>query len=362
MGGRDMEKRTVYSKPVRLAVFTFAFALGTTNLLSKSTIIILKGLSRAGKSTIINKLIESNPKIKSVSEDDVFLYVFNEFIKQKFPLEYKELVKNIAPDNLYHAIARYQIKFKYGCSDEKKEEANIIIKQLRKQLEDPSRNLRPTFSKLVRETRNDMIDTYLKNNKHIIIDGVMINQKEIKKLGSRANVINIFVHCPFYTTLKRLVKKNEETEKQAIYRELRFYRNLLSSFSHCYRVTQNQNMKIFSVRKNELLDLLNTIRAELEPSSQKPLNGKFTNRDFTKAELDSYEKKLLSKLKLENKDLTYLCLNADYDYIIYNDDNVSLEGVIEQLSKFISHNVKKKQRTRKMLKIAALNQCALQLI
>jgi ribose 1,5-bisphosphokinase PhnN len=304
-------------------------------------VILLKGACSAGKTSLINKAVEIDPKIYSLREDDHVINSFTEFFKQQFPDDCTIITNAITPENLLHAITRRVIAFKCDSPSDAQEKAISSIQKIRTRLEDPSNELKLIYVKSLNESINKDLDVQLSAGKSILLDGWRISPKEIDDLRHKTKVITVFVHCSAEKILQRLAHRNDKSKDQVNIREHRFHSQALRSFKSFYRPTPNPDIAVDSITKKALVDHLQAIKAKLIPTSNEPPSGRFTYRDFTQEELQEYQEQLLAKLGLTDKDdeaTSPICPDLSYDYLI-NTDNLSPEEAALKLLKLCYHCV-----------------------
>ena len=174
-----------------------------------STILLLKGPSSAGKTSVINAFMRIKPELRYVNEDEHCMDGFNLFLQQEFATEYKELTTAIIPENIFNAVTRNELVFTSDSTAEQKEKVIKTLELLRTKLEEPDRDdLKETYKKIVEESIQKALQSYIQDNRCILLDGWMISPKQVDELRQKAVVITLFFHCPLSTLLKRLSERN----------------------------------------------------------------------------------------------------------------------------------------------------------
>lgn len=287
----------------------------------KGTIVILKGLCSAGKSSICRALTEKDSSWKTIDEDHVYIKRFNKAIKREFPEQFKTIKQAIKKCNHFHAIQRKEILFKDNASQSEQEDARRAIEQITISIDsNPDRDLIETqLLKEVKEKVIKKIHSYISCGKNIIVDSWILNQSDVQQLKAITNVFLCMAYAPLFTVVDRVVKRNNEAYQTKNLMNKRLIRSAVESFQNLFTLSNQPNEKhvVDTLNHEYFVEYIEKIRTYLQ-SIQNPIGISPIQKEITEEKLNSY---FIDTKKLLLNTTMYITVPAYYDFVINTADN-----------------------------------------
>ncbi len=301
-------------------LFLFAHFLSANNS-HKSTIVVLKGLCSAGKSSICRALIENDSSWKTIDEDLVYIKIFNNAIKKKFPEQFKTIKQAINKCNHFHAIQRKEILFKDEATQNEQEDALRAIEEITTFIDsNPDReSIETQWLAEVKQKVFQKIDKYIARGKNIIVDSWILNQSDVQKLKTITRVFLCMAYAPLLTSVDRVIKRNNEVYQTNNLMNKRLMRSLIESFQNLYTLSPQPmeehilgtlNLEYFTEYIDKVRTYLKTVQA---PSGVSPIQ-----KEISQEKLYSYATD--TKTLLQNQ-IMYITIPASYDFVINTMDH-----------------------------------------
>jgi chloramphenicol 3-O-phosphotransferase len=301
-------------------LFFFAHFL-TANNSHKSTIVILKGLCSAGKSSICRALIENDSSWKTIDEDHVYIKIFNKAIKKEFPEQFRAIKQAINKCNHFHAIQRKEILFKDKATQNEQEDALRAIEEITTFIDsNPDReSIETQWLDEVKQKVFQKIDKYIARGKNIIVDSWILNQPDVQKLKTITRVFLCMAYAPLLTSVDRVIKRNKEVYQTNNLMNKRLMRSLIESFQNLYTLSLQPmeehilgtlNLEYFTEYIDKVRTYLKTVQA---PSGASPIQ-----KEISQEKLYSYATD--TKTLLQNQ-IMYITIPASYDFVINTMDH-----------------------------------------
>lgn len=294
----------------------------------KGSIVFLRGMSSAGKTSICQALSALDNSWKAISEDDYCMDVKINEVERQFPMEFSNISKAIAQVNLFNAIVRHEILFLPSASPEEQEKAKIAIDFIRTFLDDPKNHIKGKDSALINKKLMDDIQQHAQNGSNVIVDSWFLRQEDFEKCRQQFKVYTVFTHAPLPILLERQKQRNKAAVESGNLRNTKFFDQTLNVFKKI-KLAKDTTHAIDVLTKDTLIVCFASIRSQLTfQSADRPL---FSRREITIEELDTLKKELLDKFG-DSKEL-YITPIEFHDLVL---------NTTEHKPKFYAQLIKKK--------------------
>lgn len=255
---------------------------------ANTDIIILRGSSSAGKTSICKALEQVDTSWKAIIEDEICMDMETNSWQEHFNDYYKPIEDAIAYDNIFNAVKRSQIVFKLNITDDHKKLAMDSIYYIRGFLDDPS-NLHLNKKVFAYQLKNKIIEVITQNliaGYKIIIDDWLLDNELIEKFRSNYNIKYILAYSPLDVVINRTIKRNQDACANSSMREAKFFEQPINSFFANFELSLSEENAIDKIEKSECISALENVDKYLDidkvPYKGHPL---FHRREMTKQEL-----------------------------------------------------------------------------
>lgn len=302
----------------------------------QSSIIYLQGTCSAGKTTLIQSLLNQWDHLVVVDEDSIMHRSYVSAVAARFPKEFGCIQQAIAEQNLYHALREKDVLFKRTASDEEREKAANALCAIQDEL-NRAENLawkqavsRGIDAEVLRQIREGV-----EQKQDIILDSWYIKPSHLQVYFPDTQVIRVLLYCPLPLAYERFLKRNHEALCQENLLEKRYLRQLVGSFFLLYQIDPHPLQPIQAVKKQEFDHLLERISQTLKegnPLYQKPI---FTFEEVSRAYFLTIKDEFLKPFD-ESGEVFYICPKETQDLMIDNSSSrvedvvCSIKALIDQ--------------------------------
>ncbi len=192
----------------------------------------LKGTCSAGKSTYIRSL----PDTFVIVDEDVIMHRFYvEAVAVRFPIEFAIISKEIADENLYHALREKEVVHKTL-------EAGHALKKIQDELDQDLPWRQNVSQKIDEEVLSKIRDAYVKDQ-NVILDSWYIKPERLELEFPDAHIIKVLLYCPLSVAYERFLKRNKESEASGNLSEKRYLRQLVGSYFSLYQLSADRGIE-----------------------------------------------------------------------------------------------------------------------
>lgn len=298
---------------------------------AKKTMVILRGTSSTGKSTICGILETQHQGWQYMSEDDITWDGEIEYWKQLFPKEHASILNAIAYENVYHAIKRYQIIFKEGISEEAKNNALQAMQVIRDFFNRNPEKAREGHDQRFQIKFFNDIELASNRDLNIIVESWGRVDSLLDQLGERFTMCYILVYAPLHVVFDRTLERNAQSLEIGNLRPNRLFVHTLRGFNRRFVVSQEPEDAIDTIKKEDLeaFDRVEHYLSQLAFPYQEVLS--FTQRDLTLSEFEEMKKGIIVNLDKE----MYIVPKLSYDLLIYA-NNKTPENCVQEILDYLS--------------------------
>lgn len=312
-------------------------------------IVYLKGICCAGKSTFIQSIRQRWENLEIVDEDPIVHRTYPDAVALRFPIEYANIIKAIAEDNLYHALRAKDILFKKTATQEECIKASNALSSIQNEL-NQSQNL-PWKKEVNEGIRREIIETIqlaLQNEKSVLLDSWYFTADQIQELFPTTPVVRVMLYCPFPVAYERLQKRNKQSIEQENLQEKRYMNQLMGTFCSLYQMIDQSSQPIQSINRQELDKIFNSICLTLESENIHDQEQIFTFGEYSRSQFQKLQIEFMQPfVDLESANL-YISPKEKQDLIIdrATDD---IEKTLDLLEEVMNVAKASNQKTTKKL-------------
>lgn len=201
---------------------------------TKGTLVILRGTSSTGKSSICKALAE-HYNWQYIREDDLFFDCQMAYWKELFPREYALIESAIAHENIYHAVNRHLVIFKSSTIQDEKNTALEALSTIRAYLNNNYEAARRDYKNRFQTLLVKNTTTYRMQGHPIVVESWGMIDSLIDALKETFTIYPILTYVPFHVLFDRTIQRNEHGIKSENLRDHRIFehtfRGLLLKFS-----------------------------------------------------------------------------------------------------------------------------------
>jgi len=297
------------------------------------TIVLIRGTSCSGKTSIASTISKLDSTWKTIDEDILYFDYTLSFIAQHYPQEYAALSQVIEPYNMYHALKYNVIVFKNNVTQEQKAYALCVIKQIQDELNTcMTSELTAAFDTKFVDIFQKQILSYTEQGYNVAIAYVS-TPIDIHELCKKNRLYTALMYCPVECIMNRLHKRNNKAIKTNNFYEMRFFRPPLYSFNLLYAfTTQNTPDTISCWDKEKALNALEQLETSFLASpflSSKA--GNFTRGDFSINQFMNYKHNMLDIL---SSPCVYIRPRIPFDFFL-STQGKPIEQCAQQILDFV---------------------------
>lgn len=290
-------------------------------------IVVLKGTSRSGKSSICKELQREDSSWYAVEED---VYLFENYLKILsfyYPEESSVILQAVGDENFAHAVVRGQICFKEAISESDKEKALASIAYIQERL-----NNTDIANEIMRHSKKDLVwdvSEALKEGKNVIIDTPspgLITAKAAKSLFPGYSIVSALVYCSLPQTLKHLEDRNRYAEEVGDFSLKRYYRQVLIQFHNLFAITLMPKNALFSEDTFVFHQTFEDLQKKVIPSWDVQDITKFPRQEMNLLSLSEMEDKMFHYFPGLEKKTLYIAPREKYDVIINSVEGTPCES------------------------------------
>ena len=302
-----------------------------------ATIIILKGTSCSGKTSICREVIQLDSRWKLVDEDAIYYYGGStlERWSRIFPEEYRVIARSISDENISHAILFNEHLFKNSVSEGDKTAVYKAIKKIQKKLDTPNGAIiesKRIWMKYLRSFVVSQIHDYAMMGNNVIVDSVYLKDEDIEQLKKHFRVVIALTYCSFKKLVMRMKKRNAEAIKAHNYASKRFFYHLLTSFFVSFYEVAPQSDVSSNAIDILTLDSLNDAFSLIKSSKKESTHAAGSRNVTTRGEFDNEQLKVFIDDVMSTfmgSSSCYLIPKISYDIFINTSDTTSSKAAEE---------------------------------
>jgi guanylate kinase len=230
---------------VKLLFIFFCFQ----TLLYSDTLVVLRGASSSGKTSICKAVRALNENWCVIEEDELYIEKQMEAVADRFPREFQAIAKAFAKENRFAALRRHEFCFIEAIDEATKQEAIEAIRKI-----EASVNTLDgiSFRTCLQKGMVEDIHKALSKSKNVLFDDWLFSRKEIEEYFNGHHIVEILVYCPLLKAMHYLEKRNEEAVKTNNFHLRRFWTGFIVSFHKFYRLTTNYQKAIDTYKKSDV--------------------------------------------------------------------------------------------------------------
>ena len=304
--------------------YFLSLALVTITLPSfAGTVVFLSGTGCSGKTSVCNEL-EQNDAWTVVSEDNIFGEQAVRHWKKKIPQKFRLVAQAIDEKNLFHAIERDQILFKYHASEDERMAAQQAVATIQEYLNNQTKSEQEKRYAILRQHITQTIIN-LAYTHHVIVETCcLLKPEHIEQIFRKHDIIYAATYCPFSDIITRNIKRNADTLiRGKNISNLRHFYFTLNSFTDLYYFSDIQHGAIDSLDKYTVIHMLDIVELYLHDSPDAISAPKtFTSRELSLHELGTYRKRLLGIFR---SDTVNIIPKSKVDLLLRTDQHTPAE-------------------------------------
>ncbi len=324
---------------MRIAFIFFLLMLGRYTS-AVATIIILRGTSCAGKSSICSELIKFDSRWKVVDEDAFYYREARQRWARMFPVEYASISRAIAETNILHAVMHNQILFMKTSSEKEQHAAYIALQKIQQALnirDNAAIASKALWYQHLKSAVISQVHDYALMGHNVIIDSWFLKTEEIEQLEKNFPVIFMVAYAPFDQLVVRLLERNTTAVKNK-----RFFLHILRSFflESYDLVPAEPGAQCIPSNAIDILTIesLNNSFKIIETSKEKSthtagLENFFTRGEFSSKQLSIFKEKVVAKF--QGHQACYVIPKKSYDVLI-NTSKQSPTNCVKELVAYIT--------------------------
>ena len=280
--------------------------------LHRKAIVILKGTSSAGKSSVCD-ILTAKYGWKTISEDE---YAWNSEVEQwksLFADEYRSIAAALDDQNVYHAVRRKQICFKPNIGQEIKDQALKAMETIRNRVSDDYSTYEKERDKQFEPRFLGDINTFSDQGFTVIIESWGRVDKWIDQLSERYFVCSILMYVPLRVMLDRTKARNAESFRVGNLRLNRLYNHALRGFWRRYRISPQAEGSV-DILTTEDAAAFDKVTPDFPLDTLAGNNTvPFIQKELTDKELVQYKKQIIDAVDQASG---YVTPRISYDFLI----------------------------------------------
>ncbi len=291
-------------------------------------LIITRGSSCVGKSSICNALAAVQSSWHIVCEDDIYLDLMVQALDQLFPQAMLSICSHIPKSNIYHALQRNQIVMYEHLSEQDQEHTLNALHSIRSFLNDPIHNY--CLKSIKTHIKHTMLATvywYAAQGYNVLFDQTLCNKHDLVSLKECfTSVLTVGFHCQPSTLIARFIQRNTDANTAHNLHNKRFLKQVLYSYFKSLTPAAANKPCIGTFTK-ETLDTLFDVAVDYlteQPVHESAPDGLFTRGEFTLAECNTFKQEVYERFGLTTSNTVKIAYAHPHDLLLYTDKQSAL--------------------------------------